>query len=153
MSRMLGTGVPDRLARFLARRYGLLAADLLRLTVERHSDGLTEVTLTLLVADSDLTDPAPAMVNVPVLKYGDRCEAHGYDTYVLDGVTFHRATLGVCTDTSAPPRTWRPMADPNPVRVFGHDADGHHAIDGCLWPAMPCSGHVLAEYGIWAETE
>lgn len=107
MSRMLGTGVSDRLARFLARRYGLLAADLLRLTVERHSDELTEVTLTLLVADSDLADPTPAMVNVPVLKYGDRCEAHGYDTYVLDGVTFHRATLGVCTDTSAPPRAWK----------------------------------------------
>lgn len=49
------------------------------------------------------TDSGVPLVNVPVLKYGDRCEAHGYDTYVLDGVTFHRATLGVCTGTSAPP--------------------------------------------------
>lgn len=52
------------------------------------------------------TDSGVPLVNVPVLKYGDRCEAHGYDTYVLDGVTFHRATMGVCTDTSAPPRAW-----------------------------------------------
>lgn len=54
------------------------------------------------------TDSGVPLVNVPVLKYGERCEAHGYDTYFLDGVTFHRATLGVCTDTSAPPKGWAP---------------------------------------------
>jgi hypothetical protein len=38
---------------------------------------------------------APAMVNVPILRYSDPCP-HGYLTYELDGVTFHRATLGAC---------------------------------------------------------
>jgi hypothetical protein len=96
MSKTIGTRIPDRLARFLNDRYGLLASEMLNLSVESHSDGLTEITVTLLVPDADLDDQPRELVRVPVLRYGDECR-HGFLTYTIDGSRFHRATLGACT--------------------------------------------------------
>lgn len=146
MSRKRVTGTEPALAdlvSYLQRQHNIDPADIRRLVASAEIGSPMTLTVTMFINDpTKITESAPAMVNVPVLKYGDRCEAHGYDTYVLDGVTFHRATLGVCTDTSAPPRAWKPN-DPVPDAVFGVDADGHHAIDGCLWPHTVCSGHVV----------
>jgi hypothetical protein len=104
MSKTIGTRIPDRLARFLNDRYGLLASEMLNLTVESNSEGFTEITVTLLVPDADLQQPRE-LVRVPILKYGDTCR-HGFLTYTIDGDTFHRATLGRCTDAPASPRQW-----------------------------------------------
>jgi hypothetical protein len=102
MSKTVGTRIPDRLARFLNDRYGLLASEMLRLSAE-SSEGFTEITLTLLVPDADLGSPRIHQLGrVPILKYGDECR-HGFLTYTIDGDTFHRATLGRCIDASAAP--------------------------------------------------
>jgi hypothetical protein len=61
-----------------------------------------DLALTLQRDQRDQHKPRNEIVNVPVLRDGGICEAHGYSTYTAGGNTWHRATGGLCQTGPAP---------------------------------------------------